>query len=326
MTLATNHQLGPLIVGIEGLSLTASELKYLQHPAIGGVILFSRNYQSRDQLKALCAQIKAIRHPRLLICVDQEGGVVQRFREGFTPIMAAQEIGELYAIAPQLARELSFAYGQVMAKELKAVGVDLSLAPVLDVNTAGNLALKTRAWSYDGDVVSILGKAFCCGMQSFGMKAVGKHFPGHGAIRTDTHHQEAVDSRSWHELMAVDLAPYKECQEYLGMVMMSHVIYDQIDCMPAGFSKRWIQDILKNKLGYQGLVISDDLGMQACLKRYLTQARAVQAALDAGCDVVLVCNDLAQIPLILDHVKWTGGADLSAKLQSLSGQEERVHG
>ena len=279
------------MVDVDGLALTDHERERLRHPLVGGVILFARNFSDRVQLTALCDEIHAARTEPLLIAVDHEGGRVQRFREdGFTPIPAMRALGTLWDTDPQLAQRLASDAGYVMASELRACGVDFSFTPVLDLDYGLSEVIGTRSFHSDPGVVTALARALILGLGSAGMAACGKHFPGHGAVAADSHHAIPVDDRHRGEIIQADAAPYAWLGDLvLPSVMPAHVIYPDVDSQPAGFSKVWIQQILRTDMAYDGVVFSDDLTMEGATVAGDILARA-QAALGAGCDMVLVCN------------------------------------
>lgn len=288
---------GPLIVGIDGLTLDAETRERLLHPAVGGVILFTRNYESPEQLVALTDAVRALREPRLLICVDQEGGRVQRFREGFTPLPPLAVIGRWHATHPDRARDLAYRHGRIMAAEVLGHGVDLSLAPVLDLGGESEV-IGDRALAVEPEAVADLARYYVAGMRDAGMAACGKHFPGHGSVRPDSHLTEVVDTRDLETLRARDLEPFAALARELALVMPAHVIYPAVDDRPAGFSRRWIDDVLRQELGFEGLVVSDDLDMAgaACAG---DSAERLRTALDAGCQLALVCAP-DSVPRALD--------------------------
>lgn len=287
---------GPVMVDVASTSLTEHERQRLRHPLVGGVILFSRNFSSRQQLHDLCAAIHAERNEPLLIAVDHEGGRVQRFRtDGFTELPAMGALGLLFERDPMKACRLASEVGYVLASELRAGGVDFSFTPVLDLDYGVSEVIGNRAFHRDPRVVTQLARALVQGLALAGMGACGKHFPGHGAVTADSHHAIPVDERELDQILADDAAPYDWLGDMvLPSVMPAHVIYPKVDARPAGFSQRWIQEILRQRLGYDGVVFSDDLTMEGATVAGDILARA-QAALSAGCDMVLVCNrpDLA---------------------------------
>ncbi|HNQ04829.1 MAG TPA: beta-N-acetylhexosaminidase [Thiobacillaceae bacterium] len=282
--------LGPVMVDLAGLELDAQERERLLHPMVGGVILFKRNYDNPTQLAALCSEIHALRSPHLLIGVDQEGGRVQRFREGFTPIPAMGAIGEIWDSQPQRARRVARDTGYILGAELRAVGVDFSFAPVLDLDYGTSGVIGNRAFHRNAQAVSELAHALALGLQEAGMNAVGKHFPGHGHVAADSHLTVPVDERGLRDLEFADLLPFRQLIDLgLAGIMPAHVIYPRVDERPAGFSRRWLSDILRGQLGFEGVVFSDDLTMEGASVAGGIHERA-QAALQAGCDMVLVCN------------------------------------
>jgi len=278
-----------LLIGVAGTELTAQERAWLQHDAVAGVVLFTRNFASRQQVSELSAAIRDAAPRPQLVCVDQEGGRVQRFREGFSTLPPLQRIGAAHASDPQGALEMARHHAWLMASEVRASGVDLSFAPVVDLGR-GNRAIGDRAFSEDPQRVAAFTAAYVRGMHDAGMAATLKHFPGHGTVLEDTHVDTAVDPRALDELGEQDLVPFVAgIAAGADAVMMAHVIYPQVAPEPAGYSRRWIQDILRGELGFRGVVFSDDIGMAASFSAGGVKAR-VDAHLDAGCDVVLVCH------------------------------------
>ncbi|MBD3827648.1 beta-N-acetylhexosaminidase [Stenotrophomonas sp.] len=278
-----------LVIGVAGTELTAQERHWLQHDAVAGVILFKRNFASREQVAALSAAIRAAAPRPVLICVDQEGGRVQRFRDGYSALPPLQGFDAQYARDPEAALALAEQHAWLMASEVRASGVDLSFAPVVDLGR-GNLAIGDRAFSADPDVVAAFTRAYVRGMHSVGMAATLKHFPGHGTVKEDTHVDDASDPRTLDELRALDLVPFVAgIDAGADAVMMAHVVYPQVAPEPAGYSPRWIGEILRGEMGFRGVVFSDDIGMAASFSAGGVKAR-VDAHLDAGCDVVLVCH------------------------------------
>ncbi|HWK69893.1 MAG TPA: beta-N-acetylhexosaminidase [Burkholderiaceae bacterium] len=287
---------GPVMVDVEGTVLTAHERARLRDPLVGGVILFARNFDHREQLAALCQAIHDERDEPLLIAVDHEGGRVQRFRtDGFTSIPAMSVFGELWSEDSLAAMRLASETGYVLGAELRACGVDLSFTPVLDLDYGVSKVIGNRSFHRDPRVVAMLARALIQGLALAGMAACGKHFPGHGAVEADSHHEIPVDERDFEQIMQEDAAPYGWLGDMvLPSVMPAHVIYPKVDPHPAGFSAHWIQKVLRQDLAYDGVVFSDDLTMEGATVAGDILARA-QAALGAGCDMVLVCNrpDLA---------------------------------
>lgn len=287
---------GPVMVDVHGTTLTDHERERLRHPLVGGVILFTRNYENRQQLTDLCQAIHALRQEPLLIAVDHEGGRVQRFRtDGFTQIPSMGALGRLWQDDPNKALRLATETGYVLAAELRACGVDLSFTPVLDLDYGVSQVIGDRSFGRDPAVVAQLARALIQGLMLGGMAACGKHFPGHGAVQADSHHAIPIDTRALDEILDQDAAPYRWLGDMvLPSVMPAHVIYPEVDSAPAGFSRYWIQTILREQLAYDGVVFSDDLTMEGATVAGDILARA-QAALQAGCDMVLVCNrpDLA---------------------------------
>lgn len=307
--------LGPVMVDLEGIELSATERELLRHPGIGGVILFSRNYLDRDQLKSLIAEIHVLRTPSLIIGVDHEGGRIQRFREGFTPLPPARAIGRLYDIAPREARVLAAAAAYVMARELRAVGVDFSFAPVLDLDWGVSAVIGNRAFHDDPDIVADLARHYILGLRRAGMAAVGKHFPGHGAVAEDSHTALPIDERDLSALMAKDLVPFGRLIDAgLMGIMPAHVVYAKADSHPAGFSPFWLKHMLRKVLKFQGAIFSDDLSMAAAMTGGDMVAR-VRLALEAGCDMVLVCRH-SQVESVLESLEGYSDSALPARLAS----------
>ena len=278
---------GPVLVGIPGLELDEPSRQHLQHPAVGGVVLFSRNYRDRDQLSALVAAIRNCRNPRLLVCIDQEGGRVQRLKEGFTQLPPLGVLGRLHESDPVKALDMAYRHGRVMATEMLACGIDISFAPVLDLDR-GSRVIGDRSFSSDPAVVTLLGRSYIAGMHDAGMKTTGKHFPGHGSIEADSHEDDVSDPRPLEQIRAEDLAPFTGLLPGLDALMIAHVVYPSVDDLPAGYSSHWLGEILRAELGYGGVVFSDDLGMHAA-KSVGGVGQRANACLAAGCDLVLVC-------------------------------------
>jgi len=311
--------LGPLMMDLAGTALSAAERGLLADPRVGGVILFSRNYESREQLVDLVAAVHAMRTPPLVVAVDHEGGPVQRFRSGFTRLPAASAIGAVHEADPERAGELAAAAGWLMAAELRGAGVDFSFAPVLDLRRGVSRVVNTRAFHADPEVTAKLARRFMRGMHEAGMPAVGKHFPGHGSVAEDSHHELPVDDREYADIRLLDLLPFERLiRAGLEAVMPAHVVYPQVDAAAAGFSGRWLQAVLRGELGFQGPIISDDICMSGAAAAGGPPARA-RAALAAGCDFVLVCNDPAALEAILGDLD--SGTDPASQVRRM-----RMHG
>lgn len=277
-----------LLIGIEALALTAREREYLKHPSVAGVVLFARNFSDKSQLRELCADIRASAPRPQLLCVDQEGGRVQRFREGFARLPCLQDIGALLGSDKPAALALARQHAFLMASEIIASGLDLSFAPVADLGL-GNLAIGNRAFTANPALVAECIVAYTEGMHLAGMAATLKHFPGHGSVLEDTHFDTAIDDRSYQQMAATDLLPFRAgLHAGAEAVMMAHVVYPQVAPDPAGFSRYWIDSILRNQFGFNGVVFSDDIGMAAAAAGGGIKAR-IQRHLAAGCDVVLAC-------------------------------------
>ncbi|MGE0371429.1 MAG: beta-N-acetylhexosaminidase [Gammaproteobacteria bacterium] len=297
--------LGPIMMGVAGCGLSAEERELLQQPQVGGVILFSRNYESPAQVAALTAEIHARRDPPLLIAVDQEGGRVQRFRTGFTLLPAVARLGELYDIDPARARQYAEATGWLMAAELRSVGVDLSFAPVLDLARGVSQVIGDRAFHRDATVVAELAHSYVRGMRRAGMVATGKHFPGHGSVAQDSHLELPVDPRPYRELESEDLLAFRRMVGHgIEALMTAHVVYRDIDPAPATFSRFWLQEVLRRRCGFQGVIFSDDLHMGGAEAIGDMAARA-RAALDAGCDMLLVCHGAEPVARLVEALaQW----------------------
>jgi beta-N-acetylhexosaminidase len=283
----------PLIIDIAGLTLTKVDRARLQHPLVGGMILFGRNWKDRAQLTALCRDIKKVRKD-LLICVDHEGGRVQRFTtDGFTPVPPMRALGEMWMRKPLEASNAATACGYILGAELRACGVDLSFAPVLDLDYGQSSVIGNRSFGRDPRVVSLLAKSVMHGLLQSGMANCGKHFPGHGFVKGDSHVDIPVDKRSLKAILAEDAAPFGWLSTAMRSIMPAHVIYPKVDSRPAGFSSRWLNDILRGQLGFGGAIFSDDLSMAGARQidgRTVGYTEGALAALTAGCDMVLLCN------------------------------------
>jgi beta-N-acetylhexosaminidase len=334
MTLTTSTH-APLIIDVAATELNDADRRRLANPLVGGVIHFARNWQDRAQMTALNAEIKAIR-PDLLICVDHEGGRVQRFRtDGFTRLPSMRSLGELWMQDAMRATQAATAAGQVLAAELRACGVDFSFAPVLDLDYGGSSVIGSRSFHRDPRVVALLAKSVMHGMLQTGMRNCGKHFPGHGFVSADSHVEIPVDRRSLKAILADDARPYDWLASTLTAVMPAHVIYSKVDKRPAGFSSKWLKEILRTRLSFGGAIFSDDLSMEA--GRYidgelLSYADAALAALDAGCDLAMLCNQsIGQgepLDALLDDFgamaaagQWQGNAESEARRRALLPRE-----
>jgi len=281
------------MLDIDGLSLTPADRDLLREPAVGGVILFSRNFDVPERLIDLVAEIRALRSPPLLVTVDHEGGRVQRFRDGFTPVPPMRLIGREFQKDPDLADHLAHQAGWLIGSELRAVGIDLCFAPCVDLDWGVSEVIGDRSFHKRPDVVGDLAASFSRGLRSAGMAAVAKHFPGHGAVVADSHLNLPVDRREYSDVLD-DMRPFERLisNALVAGVMTAHVVYRQTDELPASFSEFWIQRELRSRLGFDGAVFCDDLSMKAT-RGYGTMPERAQRALEAGCDMVLICNDRA---------------------------------
>ncbi len=280
--------MGPLLIGLGGFEVSAEESAWLCHPAVGGVVLFTRNYHDLTQLAELTASISQAAGRDLLICVDHEGGRVQRFRDGFTRLPPLSVLGKMYLESAPNALDFAYRHGRVMATELLLCGVDLSFAPVLDLGDR-SVVIGDRAFAADPKLIIELSKAYIGGMHDAGMAATGKHFPGHGSVEADSHTDDVKDPRPFEMIEAADLKPFAALADKLDAMMMAHVLYPAVDARPAGYSSFWIQTVLRGKLAFKGTIFSDDLGMYAAKVAGGLVAR-VRDSLLAGCDAVLICD------------------------------------
>lgn len=300
---ASARERGPVMLGVEGLELTSADCARLRDRRVGGVILFKRNFASSPQLRALTAAIRALR-PALLIGVDHEGGRVQRFRsDEFSPVPAMRTLGEAWDRDPAAANAAAFDHGRTIARELRAHGVDFSFTPVLDLDHGASVVIGDRAFHADPVIVADLASALLRGLAAGGAAGVGKHFPGHGYVAADSHVDTPVDSRALDDILGTDVVPFAALmQQGLQAIMPAHVVYPAVDTRAAGFSPVWIDGLLRRRLGFDGLVFSDDLEMAGAQAAGDIVERA-DAALRAGCDVVLVCNDFEAMDDLL--ARWT---------------------
>ena len=312
--------LGPIMCDIAGTELTIDDKRRLQHPMIGGVILFTRNYSSRKQLKKLIAEIHSLSTPSLLIAVDHEGGRVQRFGYDFTGLPAMRKLGEIWDEHPFRACQLATATGRVLAAELRACGVDLSFTPVLDIDYGQSSIIGNRAFHREPKAIGELAHSLMQGLELGGMGAIGKHFPGHGYIQEDSHIEMPVDKRNYADIKMDDLIPFREMiKQGLAGIMPAHVIYPKIDSQPAGFSTVWLQKILRSELEFDGCIFSDDLSMEGAVVAGNIVQRA-EIALNAGCDMVLVCNDPHATDKLLSELQWEMPAASLARLDRMRGR------
>ena len=294
------NALGPIMLDVVGTTLTQDDIRRLRHPLTGGVILFSRNYENRAQLTALTQAIHEAR-PGILIAIDHEGGRVQRCRsDGFTRLPAMKRLGELWERDVLQSVKAATDVGYVLAAELRACGVDLSFTPVLDLDYGTSGVIGDRAFHRDPRTVALLAKSLSHGLALAGMANCGKHFPGHGYVEADSHVAIPVDERSLDDIMKDDAAPYGWSGISLTAVMPAHVIYPQVDSLPAGFSRKWL-DLLRNELGFDGMIFSDDLSMEGASMEGGVVAGA-HAALEAGCDMILICNSPDKADILLEQV------------------------
>ena len=316
----------PLVIDIAGTTLSDADRARLAHPLVGGVIHFVRNWESRAQMAALNAEIKALR-PDLLICVDHEGGRVQRFRsDGFTRLPSMRALGERWMQDALRGVQAASAAGFVLASELRAVGVDFSFAPVLDLDHGASSVIGDRSFHRDPRVVALLAQSLAHGMAAAGMAHCAKHFPGHGFVKADSHVAIPVDRRSLKGILADDAKPFEWLAGTLTAVMPAHVIYSRVDERPAGFSRKWLQDVLRGQLGFDGAIFTDDLSMEAgryIAGRQLGFAEAALEALAAGCDLALLCNQSLQPDLLDDFLASLERAAASAALAPDAAREAR---
>lgn len=312
--------LGPLMVDLLATELSEAEKEILKHPLVGGVILFSRNFESVEQITRLCNEIHQLRQPHLLISVDHEGGRVQRFRKGFSRLPPVAAIGKEYHQHPKLTLERAEQSGWLMAAELRAVGVDFSFAPVLDLDYGVSQVIGDRSFHRDPLAVTDIARAYIQGMKRAWMSAVGKHFPGHGAVEVDSHLGLPVDSRHLEDMLQADMLPFTRlCQTELAGIMPAHIVYENNDKLPACFSPFWLQEMLRGKLQFQGAILSDDLSMEGAAIMGGPLERA-EAALSAGCDMVLVCNNPGSVEQVIDGLKVSTDPLRNARLMRLHGR------
>jgi len=309
--------LGPIMADVAGLALTAEDREVLAHPLVGGVILFARNYSDPDQLRALCNELLAIKSPRLLIAVDHEGGRVQRFRVGFTRVPAMGTLNRLHEESPLRACEDARLHGETIGHELASFGIDLCFAPVLDRDCGVSTVIGDRAFSDDPQIIIKLARAFRAGLNAAGLKATGKHFPGHGAVAADSHHELPIDRRAFADIEAKDLVPFKALiDDGIESLMLAHVRYSAFDDIPASFSRKWIRGLLRSQYKYNGAVFCDDLCMKGAVAVGDIVERA-RIAITAGCDMLPVCNDRGEVVKLLDALPVKERRLSSARLKAL---------
>ena len=306
---------GPVVLDIDGLELTSVDKDVLCHPQTGGLILFARNYEDPQQLRELVKSIRDVRSD-LLICVDQEGGRVQRFRNQFSELPCLQKIGQMYSHNPKQALGVSQELGWLMAFEVIAHDVDLSFAPVLDLDQSSSVIIGDRSFSSDPDACIALAKAYIKGMNEAGMSATGKHFPGHGGVVADSHVELPIDPRTYAEIEHKDLKPFADLVDALGAIMPAHIVFPEVDSEPVGFSSEWLKNILIKHMGFDGVIFSDDLSMEgaAIVGNYNQRA---EAALLAGCTSVLVCNQRKEADRVIEFIESRDDLRVDSKLEML---------
>ncbi|NQY37905.1 MAG: beta-N-acetylhexosaminidase [Alteromonadaceae bacterium] len=309
--------MGPIMLDVQGTSLLAEDKELLEHPLVGGLILFSRNYQSPEQVSALTQEIRKAAKSDILIAVDQEGGRVQRFREQFSTIPAMGAIWRCAEGDVKLAKLIARNCGILMALEVQAVGIDISLAPVLDINGISEV-IGERAFHQQPEQVIELASSFIDGMQQVGMKSTGKHFPGHGSVQADSHHALPIDSRSKQQIIDLDLLPFKNliAAQKINAIMPAHIVYPDVDSQSVGFSHYWLQEVLREALAFDGVIFSDDLSMEgaASIGGYVERAEAAQ---QAGCDMLLLCNNRQGCIEVIDNANIEITSSCSERLKAL---------
>lgn len=312
--------IAPLMLDLNGIELSDEEKELLQHPLTGGVILFSRNYESIEQLEILINSIRSATTSPLLISVDHEGGRVQRFKDGFTHLPALAKISQ-----HNNAEKLSYHHGWLMAAEVRAMGIDFSFAPVLDIDYGVSEVIGDRSFNQDPKIISLLAKNYIEGMREAGMASTGKHFPGHGGVTEDSHHEIPIDKRSREEIWQKDIVPFSQLiKEGLDAVMPAHVIYSEIDDKPAGFSPYWLQTVLREELKFDGVIFSDDLSMEGATVMGGYSERA-EAAMEAGCDMILVCNNREGLIKVIDQAKIKQTNQSATRLNRMQGKSFIKH-
>lgn len=314
--------LGPVMVDINGFELTEDDKTLLLNPLVGGVILFTRNFETQSQIFKLIQSIKNLRAPALLVAIDHEGGRVQRFRDPFTVIPALNHLGKMYDNEPTKALDDAEIFGWLTAIELLAFGVDFSFTPVLDIDYAVSGVIGDRAFHSQAKVISKIAAAYIKGLHHAGMKSTGKHFPGHGGTAADSHTDIPVDTREFNELLENDILPFSELiPDLLDAIMPAHVIYEKVNAIPAGFSPFWLKEVLRDKLKFEGVIFSDDLDMKGASSISEYYAGRAQAALDAGCDMVLVCNNREGALDVINNLTYSNSDESSQHLLKMRGQD-----
>jgi beta-N-acetylhexosaminidase len=311
--------IGPLMIDLEGLSLTHEDIKRISHPMVGGLILFTRNFKDTEQLKNLTNAIRKIRGHDFLIAVDHEGGRVQRFREGFTTIPAMRKLGEVWDKDPNKANHLAFLIGQIIATELRVFDIDFSFTPVLDIDFSESTVIRDRAFHGNIEAIKSLALNLLEGLKKGGMHGVGKHFPGHGYIKADSHLSISEDTRSLDEIASKDMSIFASLIKHgLDAVMPSHVLYSAVDENPAGFSSFWLKDQLRENFHFNGAIFSDDMSMKGAILGGEMKDRIIKA-LKAGCDMVLLCNSPQLVDEVLLQLDWKISPDSMTRLLSMRG-------
>ncbi len=312
-----NNSCGRLMIDIEGTSLSYADIELINNNQVGGLILFERNFHSKEQIFDLCSEIKGIKRD-ILISVDQEGGRVQRFKSGFTKLPSMQVLSDYAASNSNSNINIFKEVGWLMAAELIAVGIDISFAPVLDVDRNTSSIIGNRSFSDIPSHVSSIAKEFISGMNEAGMQATGKHFPGHGGIFEDSHLLQPQDKRSLDELIKHDLIPFMDLKDDIGGIMCAHILFPEVDALSAGFSPFWIKEILRNRIGFKGVVFSDDLTMKGAGE--YSYAERVNLSLSAGCDMVLICNNRDGVTEAITHMEQNniGGSNIVPSMLSHS--------
>ncbi len=314
--------IGPLMIDVEGLILKDDDIKRIMHPMVGGLILFTRNYKDTVQLKTLTDAIRKIRGHDFLIAVDHEGGRVQRFREGFTIIPAMRKLGEVWDKDPKRANHLAFLIGQIIATELRVFDIDFSFTPVLDIDYSESTVIRDRAFHVDIEAIKALASNLLEGLKEGGMHGVGKHFPGHGYIKADSHLSISEDERTFDEIASKDMSIFISLIKHgLNAVMPSHVLYSEADKHPAGFSSFWLKDQLREKFHFKGAIFSDDMSMKGAILGGEMKDRILKA-LEAGCDMVLLCNSPQLVDEVLLHLDWKMSSESITRLLSMKGAKE----